>query len=127
MKIALYIFYTSTLILTSFSCSEHGLSDKDIPLASRNAKLNVTVEYCDASGCSPISGKIVNIYQYEDEAMGTDQGLQLKFTDTSGIARFGFIELPNVYVSVRNNGILDISQVNLPKNSISHHLITFSM
>lgn len=108
-------------------CSKEGLSEEDIPVPSRNAKLNVTVELCDTGLCEPLSGKIVNIYQYEDEAMGFEEGIKLAATDTSGLASFGFVELPSVYVTVRHNGILDISQVSLPKNSISYHLVTFSM
>ena len=54
------------------------------------------------------------------------KGLKLqKKTDTSGVAVFGFVELESVFVTVRQDGILDISLVSLPRNSISHHLVTF--
>jgi len=121
---SIFIFVS---IISLLGCSEDGLSDADRPLPSRNAKLNVTVESCGDGVCNPLSGKIVNIYEYEDEAMGFEEGIRLVATDTSGIASFGFVELSSVYVTVRHNGILDISQVSLPKNSISHHLVTFSM
>ena len=114
-------------ILSIFSCGQDRLSDEERPISSRNSKLNVTVELCQDDGCNPLSGKIVNIFEYEDEAMGFEQGIRLVATDTSGVAAFGSVELPSVYVTVRQNGILDISQVSLPKNSISHHLVTFSM
>ena len=52
-------------------------------------------------------------------------GLKLQKTDTSGVAVFGFVELESVFVTVRQDGILDISLVSLPRNSISHHLVTF--
>lgn|GEM_PF-1118156 len=124
MKV-LYSFFLSIIII---GCAKEGLYDGDIPMSSRNAKLNVTVEICDIEdGCQPLSGKIVNIYEYQDEAMGFQEGIRLLATDTSGVADFGLVELPIVYVTVRHNGILDISQVSLPKNSISHHLVTFSM
>ena len=53
------------------------------------------------------------------------KGLKLQKTDTSGVAVFGFVELESVFVTVRQDGILDISLVSLPRNSISHHLVTF--
>lgn len=114
-----------TAIISILGCGKDGLSDEERPVPSRNAKLNVTVELCDDGICEPLRGKIVNLYEYEDEAMGFQEGIRLAATDTSGIAAFGFVELPSVYVTVRHNGILNISQVSLPKNSISYHLITF--
>lgn len=107
------------------NCGKEGLSDQEIPEPSRNAKLTVTVELCEANDCQPLQGKIVNIYEYEDEAMGFDAGIKLAQTDTSGVANFGLVELERVYVTVRQDGILDISVVSLPRNSISHHLVTF--
>lgn len=53
------------------------------------------------------------------------KGLKLQKTDTSGVAVFGFVELESVFVTVRQDGILDISLASLPRNSISHHLVTF--
>ncbi len=122
--LSLTLFLGSLIIL---GCGKAGLSDEEIPVSSRNARLNVTVELCNEQICQPLRGKIVNIYEYEDEAMGFEEGIRLMATDTSGTASFGFVELPTVFVSVRHNGILDISQVSLPQNSISHHLVTFSM
>jgi len=121
--------YLMLLLLTIsiLGCTKEGLSDENIPIPSRNAKLNVIVELCTVEGCEPLSGKVVNIYEYEDEAMGNVAGIRLMTTDTSGVANFGLIELTEAYVTVRNNGILDISRVSLPRNSISHHLVTFSM
>jgi len=119
------IFFLS--IITIIGCGKDGLSDAERPLPSRNSRLNVIVELCNDEFCRPLSGKIVNIYEFEDEAMGFMEGIRIAATDTSGVASFGFIELSSVFVTVRQNGILDISQVSLPRNSISHHLITFSM
>lgn len=53
------------------------------------------------------------------------KGLKLQKTETSGVAVFGFVELESVFITVRQDGILDISLVSLPRNSISHHLVTF--
>ena len=107
------------------NCGKEGLSDQEIPEPSRNSKLTVTVELCESNDCQALQGKIVNIYEYEDEAMGFQEGIKLAQTDTSGVANFGLVELESVYVTVRHDGILDISVVSLPRNSISHHLVTF--
>ncbi len=120
IKTTLFILLSILII----SCGKEGLSDQEIPESSRNSKLRVTVELCDANGnCLARQGKLVSIYEYEDEAMESLPSLQLVQTDTSGVADFGLVELESVYVTVRQNGILDISQVNLTRNTISHHLI----
>lgn len=125
MRLLSSLFFLFSIAM--MGCSTNALSDEERPITSRNAQLNVTVELCDDGLCEPLSGKIVNMYEFEDEAMGFEEGIRLVATDTAGIASFGFVELSTVYVTVRYNGILDISQVSLPTNSISHHLVTFSM
>lgn len=115
------------IIVAIIGCSEDGFSDEDRPISSRNAKLNVKVELCGEQSCQPLSGKIVNLYEFEDEAKGFEEGIRIMATDTAGIATFGFIELPSVFVTVRHDGILNISRVSLPYNSISHHLVTISL
>lgn len=57
--------------------------------------------------------------------MGFQEGIKIAKTDTSGVAVFGFVELESVFITVRQDGILDISLVSPPRNSISHHLVTF--
>lgn len=126
MKYANTIFLIALSIIC-FSCEKESLSDQERPIPSRNAKLNVTVEHCNTTSCDPLEGKIVNIYEYEDEAMGFNEGLRIVSTDTAGVARFGFIELSTVFVTVRHEGELQMSQVSLPNNSLSHHLVTFSL
>lgn len=112
-------------LATFIGCSADDFPDQEIPIPSRNSQLTVTVELCEANNCQPLRGKIVNIYEYEDQAMGFEAGVKLTQTDTAGIANFGFVELESVFVTVRQDGILDISQVSLPRNSISHHLVKF--
>ena len=121
IKTILFLFLSVIII----SCGEDGLSDLEIPEPSRNSKLTVTVELCESNDCQPLQGKIVNIYQFEDEAMGFQEGIKIAQTDTSGVAGFGLVELESVFVTVRQDGILDISLVSLPRNSLSHHLVTF--
>ena len=107
------------------SCGEGGLYGLEISEPSRNFRLNVIVELCASNDCQPLQGKIVNIHQYEDKAMGFQEGIKIAQTDTSGVAGFGLVELESVFVTVRQDGILDISLVSLPRNSLSHHLVTF--
>ena len=73
IKTILFLFLSVIII----SCGEDGLSDLEIPEPSRNSKLTVTVELCESNDCQPLQGKIVNIHQYEDKAMGFQEGIKI--------------------------------------------------
>jgi len=73
IKIVLALF----LNIIIMSCGEGGLYGLEISEPSRNFRLNVIVELCASNDCQPLQGKIVNIHQYEDKAMGFQEGIKI--------------------------------------------------
>ena len=73
IKIVLFLFLNVIIM----SCGENGLYSLEISELSRNSKLTVIVELCASNDCQPLQGEIANIHQYEDKAMGFQEGIKI--------------------------------------------------